>query len=426
MAASSDADGTEEVPQDVARAARLWADSPTFEAPPFAAWTERMVWRSLWKFVVVVAVAALAVLAVLQARHLIAMLIVALFFALAIVPGVNALVRRWNMRRGAAVGIIFALATVGVVFMVAVLIPAIVGFAEAVEENAAAWFASLNEWATNTFGGSVISEEAAAENTEQLASSLGSWADNVLGAVTSGIGIIFDFFTIAAFTFYFAADFPKLRRAIMGRMTPERQRVFAWVTDTSIEQTGGYFYSRLLLMLVNGGLALGVMVLIGLPVVYAVPLALFMGFVSEFIPFIGTYIGAIIPTLLILAVLGPVEAIAMLIWVVIYQQIENYVLSPRFSSRTMELSGAVAFGGALAGGAIAGPMGAFMALPIAALITAVVKNAGKTYAVVVEDLDGPAIGEDVPDTLGGETVPAGTPADEAKPRRRRPLRRRSS
>jgi len=383
-----------------------------------------MVWRSLWKFAVVVFVGSVVVLAVLQARHLIGMLIVALFFALAIVPGVNALVRRWNMRRGAAVGIIFAIATVSVIFMIAVLIPAIVGFAEAVQDNASEWFASFNTWATETFGGSALDHEAAADQTAALASWVASWADNVLGAVTSGIGIIFDFFTIAAFTFYFAADFPKLRRAIMGRMTPERQRVFAWVTDTSIEQTGGYFYSRLLLMLVNGGLALGVMVLIGLPVVYALPLALFMGFVSEFIPFIGTYIGAIVPTLLILAVLGPGPAIAMLIWVVIYQQIENYVLSPRFSSRTMELSGAVAFGAALAGGAIAGPMGAFMALPVAALITAVVKNAGKTYAVVVDNLDGPVIGEDVPDTIDGQAVPGAKPADAVSPRRRRPVRRR--
>ena len=115
-------------------------------------------------------------------------------------------------------------------------------------------------------------------------------------------------------------------------------------------------------------------------------MALFMGFVSEFIPMIGTYIGAIIPVLLILAVLGPVQAIIFIVWVIIYQQLENYWLSPRFSSKTMELNGAVAFGSAIFGGAVAGPMGAFMALPVAALITAIAKNAGRTYAVVVEEM----------------------------------------
>ena len=66
----------------------------------------------------------------------------------------------------------------------------------------------------------------------------------------------------------------------------------------------------------------------------------------------------------------------------IYQQIENYWLSPRLSSKTMELNGALAFGAALAGGAIAGPMGAFMALPIAALITAFISNYRTPHEVV--------------------------------------------
>ncbi len=48
----------------------------------------------------------------------------------------------------------------------------------------------------------------------------------------------------------------------------------------------------------------------------------------------------------------------------------------------MTLNGGVAFGADRAGGAIAGPMGAFMALPVAALITSIITNAGKTYNVV--------------------------------------------
>ena len=74
----------------------------------------------------------------------------------------------------------------------------------------------------------------------------------------------------------------------------------------------------------------------------------------------------------------------------VYQWVENTLLSPRLSAKTMELSGAVAFGATLAGGAIAGPTGAFMALPFAALITAVVNNSGKRYAVVYESPHGEA------------------------------------
>ncbi|MGC4174498.1 AI-2E family transporter [Demequina sp.] len=383
----------DEVPTEVALAARLWVSDKKISEPEHAAWYSHFTWMVLRRIVVVGALTALGVLMVLQLRHLLGILVISTFFALAIVPGVNSLHRKYGMRRGAAVGIVYLMAAVTVILLVAVLIPAIVEFADQVQESMSGWIADLNAWTTDTFGGAVITSPGVQDSADEFLAHLGSWAGNAFGLVTSGIGFIFDVFTIAAFTFYIAADFPRIRAALASRMTPERQRVFGWITDQSIEQTGGYFYSRLLLMIVNGSLGFVVMVILGMPLVYAIPMALFMGFVSEFIPFIGTYIGAAIPILLMLAVQGLVPAVLFLVWVLIYQQIENYWLSPRFSSQTMELNGAVAFGGAMAGGAIAGPMGAFMALPIAALITAVVKNAGRTYAVVIEDLDGPELGD---------------------------------
>jgi predicted PurR-regulated permease PerM len=119
-----------------------------------------------------------------------------------------------------------------------------------------------------------------------------------------------------------------------------------------------------------------------MPLAYALPLSIFEGFVAEFIPAVGTYIGAAIPIMLTLVVGGLVPALILLVWVLIYQQAENYWLSPKLSAQTMTLNGGVAFGAALAGGAIAGPMGAFMALPVAALITSIISNTGKTYDVV--------------------------------------------
>lgn len=383
--------GEQPVPDEVAQAARLWVSDRRISEPEYAAWANRFTWLVLRRLVVVGLVAAIVVFAALKAISLIGMLVIATFFALAIIPGVNTLQRKYNMRRGSAVAIVYLIAITALILLVAVLLPAVVKFADAVQGAVGGWVQDLNTWAESVTGGPVLSEEQATASVQAFMDSLATWGGNVFGIVTTGLGFIFDFFTIAAFTFYIAVGFPNLRRALMTRMPPERQRVFAWITDQSIEQTGGYFYSRMLLMIVNGGLGFAVMLVLGMPVVYALPMALFMGFVSEFIPFIGTYIGAAIPIALMLVTQGLVPAVLMLVWVIIYQQIENYWLSPRFSSQTMELNGAVAFGSAIAGGAIAGPMGAFMALPVAALITAVAKNAGRTYALVVDDLDGPEL-----------------------------------
>jgi hypothetical protein len=75
----------------------------------------------------------------------------------------------------------------------------------------------------------------------------------------------------------------------------------------------------------------------------------------------------------------------VLIWIVVYQQIENYFLSPRLTARTMSLPAPVAFAAALIGGALGGILFAFLALPAAGVILAAVRTYGRYYEVVEDD-----------------------------------------
>lgn len=351
---------------------------------------DHFVWTVLWKVVAVGLITAAGLFALHEARHLLSLLVISTFFALAIIPGVAALQRRFAWRRGAAVAVIYLAGLVVGVLMIAVLIPGIVRLGQAVGENAGGWVTQLNDLGSRLLGFPLIDPATGEVMADAAKAALVAWGDNVLGVVSSGIGLAFDLLTIASFTFYIAADYPRLERALMSRMPPRRQERFGWISEVSIEQTGGYFYSRTLLLIVNSALSFAVMMMLGLPLVFSLPMAVFMGFFAEFIPVIGTFVGAAVPIVVTLAVRGIGSALVLLVWVTVYQQIENLVLSPRLSAKTMELNGAVAFGAALAGGAIAGPMGAFMALPVAAMITAVVKNSGTTYDVVYRlkhDLD---------------------------------------
>ncbi len=345
-------------------------------------WVGKFAWSVLWKAVVVILVTLFFVTLAWRTQTLLRMLGVSVFFALAMIPAVKYMHERWGWKRGAAVGGIYAGLVVFLVLMVVVLIPAIASFADQVNVDAGGMADQVNSWSQDAFGRDVISQSTAADAGETADTGLTDWAENLVGVATSGIGFVFNMMTILLFTFYFAADAPRIQRALMSRMSPHRQQVAGWVWDTAIEQTGGYFYSRMLLMVINGGLFFVAMMLVGMPLAYALPLAIFEGFVAEFIPAVGTYIGAAVPILLALVVLGLVPALILLVWVLIYQQAENYWLSPKLSAQTMTLNGGVAFGAALAGGAIAGPMGAFMALPVAALITSIISNTGKTYDVV--------------------------------------------
>lgn len=354
------------------------------------AWLNQLVWSVLWKVVGGFFATALTVLLIRELRHLLWLLVVGSFFAVAMIPGVDQLHRRWSRSRGAAVGVIYVSVVSFVVLMVWVLNPAFDEFANQVRANGSSWIDQANGFSRQWLGRNLVGEDAPDLAAVVTQTSLRGWSGNILGLASSGIGTLFDVTVVAMFAFYFAADYPRIERAVLSRLSPDRQRLYGWVTELSIRQTGSYFYSRLLLTLLNATFGTCVMLILGLPLTFALPLAVFMGFFSQFIPAIGTYIGAAIPILTVLALQGPGRALALLIWVLLYQWFENTLLSPRLSAKTMQLNGAVAFGATLAGGAIAGPVGAFMALPFAALITAVIKNSGKRYPVVYQSTHGDA------------------------------------
>ena len=65
---------------------------------------------------------------------------------------------------------------------------------------------------------------------------------------------------------------------------------------------------------------------------------------------------------------SPTDALVLMVFIVAYQQLENYILGPKIAAHTMELHPAVAFGAVIAGASIGGIIGAFVALPIAAML----------------------------------------------------------
>jgi len=76
------------------------------------------------------------------------------------------------------------------------------------------------------------------------------------------------------------------------------------------------------------------------------------------------------------------------VWIVIfgtaYQQVENYFLSPRISAATLDIHPAVAFGSVIVGAALFGAIGAIVAIPLAAAITAIVETYGHRYTLIPE------------------------------------------
>jgi predicted PurR-regulated permease PerM len=298
---------------------------------------------------------------------------------------------------------VFLIIAVSVVLLVALIVPAVVGGVQQMLGALPGWLQTLTDWANKHLGLGLSSEklqESLRASAQNLASAAGNLAQSLFGIGAAIVGGIFRWFTIAFFTFYIVAEGPKLRRAICSLLPPERQQTVLWTWNTAIAMTGGYFYSRLLLAVINGTLMYGVLHVLQVP--FAAPLAIFVGVVSEFIPTVGTYIAGAAPVLIAL-IYSPPDALWIIGWLVIYQQLENIWLSPRLTAKTMSLHPAIAFGAALIGGAIGGVLAAFLALPVAGVIQAAIQTYGRRYEVVESGLtpEGPAEPEEPRRPLGG-------------------------
>ncbi len=193
----------------------------------------------------------------------------------------------------------------------------------------------------------------------------GQFAGNVVGVSTSVVGLLFQTLSVALFTYYLTVDGPRLRHWLCTLMPADRQREFMRLSDIAIDRTSAYFNYRIVLAMLSTTVHSLFLQSIGLP--SAVALGLWVGVISQFIPTIGTYIAAFLPILVALTQ-DLRTAVLVVAFIVVYQQIENYVISPRLGRRALKVHPAVGFGAVLAGTAILGAVGAVLAVPMVAII----------------------------------------------------------
>ena len=297
-------------------------------------------------------------------RTLLVVLLVSLFVAFALEPAVNAMARR-GVRRGLGTAIVFAIVTV-----LAAAFSAVVGSALASETNylidkAPTYIDDIGGWLDDTFGielefDTLKDEFLAGGGLQDLA---GRFADDVLNVGATVASLLFQVFTVALFTFYLVAEGPKLRRIVSSRLSKRRAAIVTEIWDLAMNKTGGYMYSRTILALISALVHWVAFMLLDVP--SPVALAMWVGVMSQFIPAIGAYIAGVLPVLVAL-LHEPRTGLWVLIVILVYQQLENYFLSPRITAHTMEIHVALAFGAVIAGTALLGIVGALLSLPVAA------------------------------------------------------------
>ncbi|MCX3290857.1 AI-2E family transporter [Streptomyces sp. NEAU-H22] len=314
-----------------------------------------------------------------QLTGLLINILIAFFLALAIEPAVSWMASR-GMRRGLATFIVF----IGVVIVSAGFVT-LLGSVLADQiikliEGFPAYLDSVINWINTHFKTDLkrVDIQEGLLRSDWLRNYVQNSATGVLDVSAQVIGGLFQLLTIALFSFYFAADGPRLRRAICSVLPPARQAEVLRAWEIAVNKTGGYIYSRGLMALISG--VAHFVLLQALDVPYAPVLAVWVGLVSQFIPTIGTYLAGALPMLIAFTV-DPWYALWVLVFVVIYQQFENYVLQPKLTSKTVDIHPAVAFGAVIAGTALLGAVGALIAIPAIATLQAFLGAYVKRYDV---------------------------------------------
>jgi predicted PurR-regulated permease PerM len=341
----------------------------------------RWVWKAVAIFWLgyIIAIVTRSVWSSLSALFI--LLLVALFLSLAIEPGVNRLAAR-GWRRGTATAVILVGVFVGfLVFVIAIgtlvgqQIATLLGDSEKYVNRTVNF---LNDnFGTHINATQVITSINDPEGSVQRF--IRSQQGKVVDLSVTALGVLVKGLSVLLFTFYLVADGPKMRRAICSRLRPDRQRRVLSGWELAIDKTGGYLYSRALLAGLSAFFHWVLFQAIGIQA--PVAMALWVGIISQFLPVVGTYIAGALPVL-VQFVDSPPKALIILVFVILYQQVENYFLLPRITARTMDLHPAIAFGSAIAGGAVLGAVGAVLAIPAAAMAQAVISNFGERHEVI--------------------------------------------
>ncbi|MFF7341379.1 AI-2E family transporter [Streptomyces sp. NPDC008163] len=305
--------------------------------------------------------------------------LIAFFLALAIEPAVSRMSAR-GMRRGLATFLVFLLVMIAGAGFVVLLGSMLAGQIVDMVEDFPKYLDSVINWVNQTFHTELsrVEVQDSLLHSDWLQKYVQNSATGVLDVSATVLGGLFRLLTIFLFSFYFAADGPRLRRGLCSVLPPARQAEVLRAWEIAVDKTGGYLYSRGLMALISG--VAHYILLAALDVPYAPALAVWVGLVSQFIPTIGTYLAGALPMLIAFTV-DPWYALWVLGFVVVYQQFENYMLQPKLTAKTVDIHPAVAFGSVIAGTALMGAVGALIAIPAVATLQAFLGAYVKRYDV---------------------------------------------
>ena len=299
-------------------------------------------------------------------RQVLTWIVVAIFLTLALNPAVEAFERR-GLRRGIATALTSMLALGVMIGAGSLFIPTLVNEATGFADELPEYVNDVSEGRGPL--GELVERYEIDERVRDAvqggdASSVLGLSDTALAITQSVITFIVAVVTIAFMTFFMLLEGPRWMERFYGLLPEGSRETWRGIGRDIYRTVGGYVTGNLLISVIAGVSTTIVLLILDVP--YAVALGLLVA-ILDLIPLAGATLAAIIVTTV--AFLTSIPAgIIVLVFMIVYQQIENHLLQPLVYSRTVQLSPLAILVAVLIGAKIAGILGALAAIPVAGTI----------------------------------------------------------
>lgn len=303
-------------------------------------------------------------LALMQVLNIIILVVMSLFLALGLSPAVDWLTDR-RMPRPLAVLIILLLAAGVIALGITALVPVLSEQVQTLIANVPYWMDNLNH---NPQIAAWDEEYHILSRVEEFLLS-GSLIQNLYGGIWGAgkllANVVFSVIMTIVLTIYFVASLPVIKESIYRLAPASRRARTRYLADQIFRGIAGYITGMFLIVGVAAGCAFIFMNIAGLGQ-YSLALA-FITALFCFIPIVGSSLAMIVIALVGFAI-NPTIGIATIVYFLIYQQFDAYVLYPNVMRRTVRVPSALVVLSAIIGGTLLGIIGALIAIPTAAAI----------------------------------------------------------
>ena len=369
-----------------------WAGAPTSQVV-------RTVAAALLTVVVVLG----ALFLLWQVKTFVGWFVIALFLAAVLNPAVNWLQRRHRLiKRPIAIAITYLALVVVLLFVVGIFLPLLVdqvnGLTKFVNTAAQApegpteYIKGLAK--QNGLGGLLQRFDAQlADLRKQLGEVVGNLFSATGQIAISAASFLAALATVLTLTFFLILGSHRYVDAGVGLFSERHQPLVRRILGQAAGAVSGYVTGNLAISVICGVTTFVVLLFLGMP--YAAPLALLVA-VLDLVPLVGATLGGALLVIVGLFV-EPWKALVLLVFVLVYQQVESNLLQPLVYSQAVQLNGLVILIALLVGGQLLGIPGALLAIPVAEIIRIVITEI-LAYRRTAREADEPTIAASSPPT----------------------------